>query len=73
MRAASQVVHNTLTFDCAGTPGNAASHDEEHVHGWTMRIDGKGRMVYDAELVKDGQVTEAPSVVLVRQTETARR
>jgi hypothetical protein len=38
-----------------------------------MRMDGKGRMVYDAELVKDGKVTEAPSVTLVRQTETASR
>ena len=31
-------VERGLTFDCAGTPGNAASHDDEHVHGWAIRL-----------------------------------
>ncbi len=71
--AARKVVDGTLTFACAGTPGNAASHDEEHVHGWSMRLDADGRLHYSAELVRDGQVTEAPTVVLTRSVDTAAR
>ena len=71
--AAKKVVDNTLSFACNGTPGNARSHAEEHVHSWSMRLDGEGRLHYAAELVKDGKVTEAPTVVLTRQTDSASR
>jgi len=71
--AAETVVDGTLTFACNGKPGNAESHAEEHVHGWSMRFDGAGRLHYFAELVRDGSVTEAPALVLTRQEQTARR
>jgi hypothetical protein len=73
LTAADEVVDDTLRFSCTGTPGNAGSHDEAHVHGWTMRITEDGDLYYSAELVKDGEVTEAPTVVLTRRTEAARR
>lgn len=73
VKATTRVENNTLTFACNGTPGNAKSHDEEHVHGWSMRLDDDGRLHYSAELVRDGQVTEAPIVVLTRRAETASR
>jgi len=74
VKAATRVQNNTLTFTCNGTPGNSKSHDEEHVHGWSMRLDDDGRLHYSAELVREGQVTEAPTVILTRlPEETASR
>ena len=73
MVAAKRVKKNTLSFDCTGTPGNAASHDEEHVHGWAIKLADDGRLHYSAELVKAGEVTETPNVVLTRTTKTASR
>ena len=73
VKASTRVKDNTLTFACNGTPGGSKSHDEEHVHGWSMRLDGDGRLHYAAELVRDGKVTEAPTVVLTRSVETAAR
>jgi len=73
VRAAARVENNTLTFACNGTPGGAKSHDEEHVHGWSIRLDGDGRLHYAAELVREGEVTQAPTAVLTRSVETASR
>ncbi len=73
LKASRRVVDQTLSFACAGIPGNAASHDEEHVHGWRMRLGEDGQLHYSAELVKDGKVTEAPDVVLTRSRQTASR
>jgi len=73
LEASRKVVDDTLAFTCNGTPGNASSHDDAHVHGWSMRIDDEGRLVYDAELHEGGKVSEAPSVILTRQQETASR
>jgi len=73
VKAAARIEDDTLSFACDGVPGNAKSHDEEHVHGWTMRLDGDGRLHYSAQLVKDGKVTEAPTTVLTRKNETAAR
>jgi hypothetical protein len=73
VKATTRVENNTLTFACNGTPGNSKSHDEEHVHGWSMRLDADGRLHYSAELVRAGQVTQAPAVVLTRSVETATR
>ncbi len=73
LTAAPKIVDNTLKFTCSGTPGNAASHDDHHVHGWSIRLDGQGRLLYTAELVKEGQVTESPSLVLTRAQQTASR
>ena len=58
---------------CDGKPGNTRSHNDEHVHGWTMRLADDGRLHYDAELIADGKVTEAPTSVLTRQATTAGR
>lgn len=71
--AAERVVDGALDFACAGKPGNSASHDDEHVHGWSMRLLDDGRLDYSAQLVKQGSVSEAPSFVLTRQSATARR
>ena len=71
--ASEQVVDRTLSFACAGTPGNAASHDEEHVHGWSMHLGEDGQLRYKAELVKDGKPTAAPDVLLTRSRNTASR
>ena len=73
LTAARKVVDDTLAFSCAGKPGGAASHDDEHVHSWSLRLEDDGRLLYSAELVKAGKVTEAPALVLTRQEETARR
>ena len=73
LKAEPRVVDSTLSFDCDGTPGNAASHDEEHVHGWAIKLADDGRLHYSAELVKAGEVTETPNVVLTRTTKTASR
>lgn len=73
LTASRKIVDDTLSFSCDGKPGNAASHADEHVHGWSMRLDGAGRLFYSAKLMKDGHVTEAPSLVLTRKQEAARR
>lgn len=67
MVAAERITGDTLDFACAGTPGNAASHDEEHVHGWSMHLDDQGRLHYSAQLVERGAVTEAPTMILTRE------
>ena len=64
---------NTLSFDCAGKPGNSASHDDQHVHGWSMHRQQDGTLHYTAEIVKQGEVTEAPDFVLTRQDRMASR
>lgn len=73
LKATARIKNNTLTFACAGTPGGAKSHDEEHVHGWSIRLGDDGRLHYSAELVREGEVTQAPTVVLSRSVETAAR
>jgi hypothetical protein len=73
VKAAKQVVDGALAFACAGKPGGAASHDEEHVHGWTMRLDREGRLHYGGEMMKSGEVSETPSMILTRQSATASR
>ena len=70
--ATRSVVDDTLTFDCSGTPGNAKSHDEAHIHGWSIRLDD-GKLYYAAEMVESGNVIEKPNFVLTRQTKTASR
>jgi hypothetical protein len=62
-----------LSFRCDGKPGNSRSHDEEHVHGWTLRVDADGRLHYDAQLVEGGKPSMAPSTVLSRAPDTASR
>ena len=73
LTASKEVIDDTLSFSCAGTPTNATSHDAEHVHGWTMRLDGQGRLLYDSELTKEGKVSETVSLVLTRRPEKTRR
>ena len=55
-----------LEFGCTGTPGGAASHDEEHVHGWKFRLDADGRLHMNASIVKAGESGSAPALVLDR-------
>ena len=71
--AEKKIVNDTLRFACNGKPGNARSHDDEHVHGWSMRIDDQGRLHYSGKLMKQGQLTETPEFVLTRQSDAARR
>ena len=73
MRAAHQVVDGTLSFACNGKPGNAASHDEAHIHSWSMRLSADGRLHYAAEMTQPGKPSEKHEVVLIRDSETARR
>jgi hypothetical protein len=73
LQAAKKVVDDSLVFACNGKPGNATSHDEQHVHGWTMRLRDDGSLHYSAELIEGGELAEAPSFVLTRQQETASR
>jgi len=73
LTAAKQVVDDGLSFSCDGRPGNTASHDEAHIHGWAMRLDDEGRLLYSGELLKDGKVSETHSVVLTREGKTASR
>jgi hypothetical protein len=73
LEAAPSIVDGTLAFACSGKPGGAGSHDDEHVHAWSMRLDPEGRLLYSAELVKAGQVTAAPAFVLTRQRDAASR
>lgn len=72
-KAAPRVVDRGLTFDCDGTPGNAASHDDAHVHGWAVQLNEDGSLHYAAEIVKAGEVIEAPDMVLTRVEKTASR
>ncbi len=71
--AAKRVKNNALTFDCAGKPGNSASHDDQHVHGWSIRQQEDGTLHYTAEIVKAGEVAEAPDFVLTREDRMASR
>ena len=73
LKAAKRVDDDTLAFSCSGKPGNAGSHDDKHVHAWSMKLEGHDRLVYSAELMEDGEPAEAPSFVLTRQAETASR
>ncbi len=71
--AARRVKKNALSFECAGTPGNSASHDDQHVHGWSIRRQQDGSLRYTAEIVEAGKVTEAPDLVLTREDRMASR
>lgn len=73
VKAARKVANNTLDFACDGTPGNEATHDAAHIHGWSMRLNDDGTLTYSAEMVQEGEVTEAPTLVLFRDTKTASR
>jgi hypothetical protein len=73
MEAERGITDGTLVFSCAGKPGGARTHAEEHVHGWSMRLDDDGRLHYEAQMAKDGKVTEKHTVVLTRERETAAR
>jgi hypothetical protein len=71
--AAAEVVDDTLAFACAGRPGGARSHDDEHVHAYSLRLDGAGNLHMTAEMAQDGKVTEQHDVVLTRERESASR
>ena len=65
--AAKTIVDSTLHFTCDGKPGNTASHDEQHIHGWSIRLDDSGQLHYAAQMVVDGNVIENPTTVLTRR------
>ena len=71
--AAPKVENRGLDFACSGTPGNAESHDDEHVHGWSLQLAADGKLHYGGQLIKAGTVTETPAFVLTRQARTASR
>ncbi len=64
--AAERIEKDTLRFECSGTPGNETSHDAEHIHGWTIRVDGD-TMHYQTNLMADGKSKEASGFKLQRQ------
>jgi len=65
-RAAKSESKSELRFDCDGVPGNSASHDEMHIHGWTLKLNDDGVLHYHAALVENGKVNEEPTFVLNR-------
>jgi hypothetical protein len=65
-RAVKSKSKSALRFDCDGVPGNAASHDEKHIHGWSIRLTDDGVLHYNAALVENGEVAEEPTFVLTR-------
>jgi hypothetical protein len=71
--ATKRIVDETLTFACSGTPGGAKRHDEEHIHGWAMQLAADGSLHYSAGMSKNGEVSDAPSLVLKRQDRAAVR
>lgn len=73
VKAAKKIRDDTLAFSCSGRPGNAGSHDDGHIHGWSMRLDREGRLHYSGEFLEKGEVTEKPSFVMTKQRKTASR
>lgn len=72
-RAVKSSAANALRFDCDGKPGNAASHDDQHIHGWSIKLAEDGALHYDAALHENGKVKEEPSFVLTRVERSAAR
>lgn len=64
--AGKKVKKGSLDFACAGTPGGSASHDEHHVHAWSMKLDDEGRLHVSAQLVENGKPSETPTFVMTR-------
>lgn len=67
LRAAPSIENETLAFDCAGLPGGAESHDEQHVHGWTLALADDGKLHIDVNIETAGETTYAPNFVLSRR------
>ncbi|MDH3628921.1 MAG: hypothetical protein OEV00_00705 [Acidobacteriota bacterium] len=56
---------NHLEFECDGKPGNTKSHDEGHIHSWTMTLNDDGSLKYDA-VMHSGEGAENFNTVLRR-------
>jgi hypothetical protein len=56
----------SLRFTCNGNVGNTQSHDELHVHAWTINLDEEGGMTYSVDFFKDGQIVNNMQMVLKR-------
>ncbi len=67
VKAAPALVANSLSFVCDGTVANAKSHDEQHIHDWTIEQRADGKVYYTAGMFAHGQRREAPSVLLERR------
>ncbi len=65
--ASRRVDDGTLVFDCDGKVSNTASHDEQHIHNWTMTLADDGTLRFTATMTKDGEVVEQPVFVLARR------
>lgn len=72
-RAVKTSAKSALRFDCDGIPGNAASHDEKHIHGWSIELADDGVLHYRAALVENGKVAEEPTFALTRVERSAAR
>ena len=72
-RAVKTSAKSALRFDCDGIPGNAASHDEKHIHGWSIELADDGVLHYHAALVENGKVAEEPTFALTRVERSAAR
>ena len=67
LNAADRLKDGALAFECSGTPGGSASHDEQHVHGWTLALAEDGTLHIDVKIAAEGETAESPSFVLSRQ------
>ncbi len=46
-----------IEFTCDGKPGNTRSHDDPHIHHWSMTLQEDGSLQYDA-VMKTGDDTQ---------------
>ena len=65
--ASRRIESGTLAFDCDGKVSNTASHNEQHIHSWTMTLSDDGTLRFNATMVKDGEVVQEPAFVLARK------
>ena len=65
--ASRRIDNGTLVFDCDGEVSNTESHNEQHIHNWTMTLADDGTLRFSATMIKDGEVVEQPAFVLARK------
>lgn len=58
---------DALEFECDGKVSNTASHDEQHIHSWSMNLEDDGKLYFTATMVKDGEIVQKPDFVLARE------
>ena len=56
----------SITFTCDGHVANAETHDDAHIHHWTMAMSESGELSFSAEMTAEGRVVERPAFTLKR-------